>query len=164
MPSRAARRHPYPKGIFMPALPADLLEYVSRPNPAVMATMSPEGRAVSVPIWYLAEDAEHILLSVAAENSRGSRLKHLRTDPRTSISILGLDDWTQSVSILGNAVEFFEDHNLAIIDAMALHYLGGTYAKRDPRIAVRVRIDEWTSEVNDVAFRASTTPEGKAGG
>ena len=131
----------------MTVLPDDLVAFASQPNPAVMSTVAADGRPVSVPVWYLLEDAEHILLSILAGSSRGNRLNHLRSDPRMSIAILGNDDWLKAVSIRGTAVEFFEDEDLTIIDSMAVHYLGSTYTQRNPRIAVRVRIDDWTTEM-----------------
>lgn len=133
----------------MTALPSHVLDFVSQPNPAVMSTLSSDGRPVSVQVVYLVEDTHHIILSIAAGNSRGGRLEHLRADPRMSITILGREDWTQAVSILGTAIEFFDDAKLALIDMMAVHYFGAAYAKRDPRVAVRVRIDEWTAEFAD---------------
>ncbi|MDQ0618166.1 pyridoxamine 5'-phosphate oxidase family protein [Arthrobacter globiformis] len=144
----------------MPALTPEVLEFVSQPNPAVMATVAPDGRPVTVQIVYLAQDAEHILLSIAAGNSRGGRLGHLRADPRTSITILGRDDWTKAVTIQGTAVEFLDDENLVIIDAMTTHYFGGPYAKRDKRTAVRVWIEDWSAEIdNSDIFRATPHPE-----
>lgn len=132
----------------MPVLPEDLFEFASQPNPSVMATLTADGNPACVPVWYLIEDPGHLLLSIATDQSRADRLNHLRADPRMSISILGHEDWHQSVSIRGTAIEFFNDKDLVIIDAMAVHYSGSFYAKRSPRMAVRVRIDDWTSEVS----------------
>ncbi|CAH0217109.1 hypothetical protein SRABI83_02287 [Arthrobacter sp. Bi83] len=134
----------------MPALPQHVFDFISQPNPAVMATVDPDGRPVSVQIVYLIEDAEHILLSIAAGNSRGGRLQHLRDDPRMSLTVLKNNGWTDAVTLLATAVEFFEDENLQIIDAMTAHYFGGPYAIRNPRTAVRVRIDEWIEHSNAV--------------
>ncbi|MFC7848226.1 pyridoxamine 5'-phosphate oxidase family protein [Arthrobacter sp. NPDC057388] len=147
----------------MPALPQHLYDFVSRPNPAVMATVAPDGRPVTVQIVYLTEDAGHILLSIASGNSRGGRLQHLREDPRVSLTVLKNDDWTEAVSVLGTAVEFFDDTNLEIIDAMTVHYFGAPYAIRNPRTAVRVRIDEWTEHSNAM-FQVNKAGEGEAVG
>ncbi|MBT8163594.1 MULTISPECIES: pyridoxamine 5'-phosphate oxidase family protein [Arthrobacter] len=131
----------------MSSLTQEVFEFVARPNPAVMATVTTDGQPVTVQIVYLAEDPSHLLLSIAAGNSRGGRLEHLRHDPRLAITVVGKEDWTQAVSLKGTAVEFFEDANLAAIDMMSMHYFGAPYGKRDPRIAVRVRIDEWSAEI-----------------
>lgn len=147
----------------MPALPQHLFDIVSQPNPAVMATVNSEGHPVSVQIVYLAEDPEHILLSIASGTSRGGRLQHLREDPRMSLTVLQRDDWTEAVTVLGTAVEFFDDENLALIDTMTMHYFGGPYAIRDARTAVRVRIDEWTHHSNS-AFRVNEAPSGATDG
>jgi hypothetical protein len=128
-----------------------------------MATIAPDGRPVTVQIVYLAQDPEHILLSIAAGNSRGGRLGHLRADPRTSITILGRDDWTEAVTIHGTAIDFSDDKDLEAIDAMTAHYFGGPYAKRGPRTAVRVRIDDWTSEIaRSDTFQAAPETGGQA--
>ncbi|MDQ0212163.1 pyridoxamine 5'-phosphate oxidase family protein [Arthrobacter bambusae] len=147
----------------MPALPPHLFDIVSQPNPAVMATVNSDGHPVSVQIVYLAEDPEHILLSIASGNSRGGRLQHLRHDPRMSLTVLQRNDWTEAVTIQGTAVEFFGDENLAIIDAMTMHYFGGPYAVRAPRTAVRVRIDDWTHHSNS-AFRVNDPHQGDTDG
>ncbi|WP_427017310.1 pyridoxamine 5'-phosphate oxidase family protein [Pseudarthrobacter sp. P1] len=146
----------------MPALPQQVFDFISQPNPAVMATVRPDGRPVSVQIVYLVEDAEHILLSIAAGNSRGGRLQHLRDDPRMSLTVLNGDDWTEAVTVLGTAVEFFDDENLQSIDAMTAHYFGGPYAIRSPRTAVRIRIDEWTEHPTTV-FQVQTKTDETVG-
>lgn len=138
----------------MSALPPHLFAFVSEPNPAVMATVNAEGQPVTVQIVYLAEDPHHILLSIVTDNSRGGRLQHLRDDPRMSLTVLHHKDWLHAVTMLGTAIEFFDDANLALIDAMNEHYIGGPYPKRAPRTAVRVRIDEWT-EHNNGALRSN---------
>lgn len=147
----------------MPALPQHLYDFISQPNPAVMSTVASDGRPVSVQIVYLAEDAEHILLSIASGNSRGGRLQHLHKDPRMSLTVLRNDDWTEAVTILGTAVEFFDDKDLEIIDAMTTHYFGAPYAIRNLRTAVRVHIDKWTEHSNAM-FRVNKTGEGETVG
>ncbi|AOY71069.1 pyridoxamine 5'-phosphate oxidase family protein [Arthrobacter sp. TES] len=147
----------------MPALPQHVYDIISQPNPAVMSTVASDGRPVSVQIVYLVEDAGHILLSIASGNSRGGRLQHLREDPRVSLTVLKNDDWTEAVTVLGTAVEFFDDKDLQIIDAMTTHYFGAPYAIRNPRTAVRVRVDEWTEHSNEM-FRVNKAAEGETVG
>lgn len=147
----------------MPNLPQHVFDFIARPSPAVMATVSSDGRPVSVQIVYLAEDAGHILLSIASGNSRGGRLQHLRNDPRMSLTVLNRDDWTEAVTVLGTAVGFFDDEDLTIIDAMTAHYFGTPYAIRNPRTAVRVRVDEWTEHSNPL-FKISHAGVGDAVG
>lgn len=143
----------------MPTLPQHVFDFIAQPSPAVMATVSSDGRPVTVQIVYLAEDAGHILLSIASGKSRGGRLQHLREDPRMSLTVLNRDDWTEAVTILGTAVEFFDDEDQKIIDAMTAHYFGGPYAIRHPRTGVRVRVDEWTEHANAI-FKISHAGKG----
>jgi len=62
-------------------LPDDIVEFLRRPNPAVMATVAADGRPVTVATWYLLEDGGTVLLGLDAERAR---LKHMRQDPRVS--------------------------------------------------------------------------------
>ncbi|AOY74190.1 hypothetical protein ARZXY2_4691 (plasmid) [Arthrobacter sp. ZXY-2] len=80
-----------------------------------------------------------------------------------SLTVLKNDDWTEAVTVLGTAVEFFDDKDLEIIDAMTTHYFGAPYAIRNPRTAVRVRIDDWTEHSNAM-FRVNKPGEGESVG
>ena len=81
-------------------MPADVDEFLRRPNPAVVATLRPDGSPHSVPTWYDWEDGR-VLLNM--EDSR-LRLGYLQRDPRAALTVLGSgdDDWWHShVSLLG---------------------------------------------------------------
>jgi hypothetical protein len=57
--------------------------------------------------------------------------------------VLG-DSWYNHVSVLGRAVAFREDDDLADIDALAQHYEGEAYDDRGYRgTTVTVEIDSW---------------------
>lgn len=137
----------------MTALTDFVAEFVSRPNPAVMATVAPGGSPVCVPVVYALDDPDHLLLSIVTSASRGDRLSHLKANPRMSIVVLDQTDWLVSVSIQGTAMEFFEDVDLALIDEMTMRYFGSPYADRRPRTGVRVLVDSWTTSMT-----SATTP------
>ena len=106
-----------------------------------MATVTSHGRPVTVATWYLLEEDGTILLNLDA---RRARLKHLRADPRVSLTALPAEDWYTHVSVQGRVVEIVDDEGLADIDRLSRHYLGHDYPTRDrPRVSARVRIDRW---------------------
>jgi len=51
----------------------------------------------------------------------GRRQANLRRDPRLSLTVLG-DSWYEQVSLVGRAVEFREDTDLADMAQLAGHY------------------------------------------
>ncbi|MCV2394245.1 TIGR03618 family F420-dependent PPOX class oxidoreductase [Actinotalea sp. M2MS4P-6] len=127
----------------MPAapLPAEIAAILARPNPAVMGTVAPDGRPVTVATWYLLEDDGTVLLNLDAGRAR---LAHLRHDPRVSLTALAGDDWYTHVSVQGEVVSITDDEDLAGIDRLSRHYTGNPYAVRDrARVNARVRVDRW---------------------
>jgi PPOX class probable F420-dependent enzyme len=122
-------------------LPAHVVGLLRLPNPAVMATVAADGRPVSVATWYLLEDDSHVLLGLDAKRAR---LKHLRADPRVSLTVLAHDDWYTHVSVQGRVRSITDDVGLRDIDRLARHYTGNAYANRErPRVSARVEIERW---------------------
>jgi PPOX class probable F420-dependent enzyme len=121
-------------------LPQKVLEFLARPNPAVMATVAKDGAPVSVATWYLLEDDGTILLGLDAKRAR---LNHLKRDPRVSLTALA-DDWYTHVSVRGRVISIRDDEGLRDIDRLATHYTGRPYRNRErPRVSVHVEIDSW---------------------
>lgn len=126
----------------MPAapLPDDVLELLSRPNPAVITTLRPDGQPVSVATWYLV-DGDRILVNM---DEGRKRLEYLRADPRVSLTALKDGDWYTHVSVQGRVVEMRNDTDLADIDRLSQHYGGGPYPQRDRgRVSAWIVIDRW---------------------
>jgi PPOX class probable F420-dependent enzyme len=122
-----------------PPLPADLEAILARPNPAIIATVRPDGQPVTVATWYLYEDGR-VLVNMDAERRR---LDYLRRDPRISLTVLG-EDWYDHISIQGVADEIVDDPDLSGIDRLSKHYTGHPYANRDrARVNAWIRIDRW---------------------
>ena len=123
-----------------PPLPAELQALLREPNPAVMASLKPDGSPLSVATWYLWEDGRVL---VNLDHSR-ARLEHLRQDPRVSLTVLDTDDWYRHVSLRGRAVEIGPDEGLTDIDRLSHHYRGEEYRNREsPRFSVWIEIDSW---------------------
>ena len=121
-------------------LPQNVVDLLRLPNPAVMATVAGDGRPVSVATWYLLEDDGRVLLGLDATRAR---LKHLRKDPRVSLTVLA-SDWYTHVSLQGRVVSIADDVDLKDIDRLSRHYTGDAYKNREsPRVTVQVEIDRW---------------------
>jgi PPOX class probable F420-dependent enzyme len=121
-------------------LPERVVELLRLPNPAVMATLAADGRPVTVATWYLLEDDGRILLGLDAKRAR---LKHMRADPRVSLTVLA-KNWYTHVSLQGRVVSITDDVGLRDIDRLARHYTGDAYRNRHrPRVSAHVEIDRW---------------------
>jgi PPOX class probable F420-dependent enzyme len=122
-------------------LPDDILEFLRQPNPAVMATVAADGRPVTVATWYLLEETGTVLLGLDAERAR---LKHMRTDPRVSLTVLSEANWGTHVSVQGRVISIADDIGLRDIDRLSRHYIGQAYPDRvRPRVSAQVEIDRW---------------------
>jgi PPOX class probable F420-dependent enzyme len=123
------------------AMPEKLRDLLAQPNPAVMATLAADGRPVTVATWYLLEPDGTVLLGLDAARAR---LKHLRRDPRVSLTALASDDWYTHVSVQGRVTSIVDDEGLRDIDRLSQHYTGQPYGNRErPRVSVHVTIDRW---------------------
>jgi PPOX class probable F420-dependent enzyme len=127
----------------MPELPFpdDVRVLLTKPNPAVVATLRSDGQPISVATWYLLEDDDRVLLNLDATRVR---LKHLRDDPRLTLTILDEAGWYTHVSLIGRVVEMRDDVSLVDIDRLSTHYGGGPYPDRDsPRVSAWMQVDRW---------------------
>ncbi|SEG12770.1 PPOX class probable F420-dependent enzyme [Thermomonospora echinospora] len=122
-----------------PDIPSEVVELLKKPNPAVMATVRPDGAPVSVATWYLWDDGR-ILLNLDAGRKR---LEHLRADPRVSLTVLDSDSWYRHVSLQGT-VTIEPDPDLSGIDRLSRHYTDKPYPDRDrPRVNAWLDIDTY---------------------
>ncbi len=127
----------------MPELPFpdQVRELLRKPNPAVVATLRADGQPVSVATWYLLEDDDRVLLNM--DHTR-VRVKHLRADPRVSLTVLDESGWYTHVSLAGRVVEWADDEGLADIDRLSRHYRDQDYPKRDsPRVSAWMQVERW---------------------
>jgi PPOX class probable F420-dependent enzyme len=117
-----------------PPVPQEVEEFLRRPNPAVIATLRPDGSPHTVATWYDWEDG---LALVNMDESR-LRLRFMRRDPRVSLTVLGEDSWYAHVSVIGRAIRIEDDPDLVDIDRLALRYTGKPFRTRDER-----RVSAW---------------------
>jgi PPOX class probable F420-dependent enzyme len=121
-------------------LPPELDELLRRPNPAVVATVRPDGSPHSVATWYL-WDGERILLNM--DESR-ARLGFLRREPRLSLTVLDAESWYSQVNLDGRVVELVDDERLEDIDRLARHYTGRAFRDRESnRVSAWVEVERW---------------------
>ncbi|MFD1719809.1 PPOX class F420-dependent oxidoreductase [Georgenia deserti] len=118
-----------------PPVPQSLTAVLERANPAVMATVRPDGAPVSVATWYLWQD-DQVLLNLDAGRRR---LQHLRENPRVSLTVLDGESWYRHISLQGT-VRIVDDPDMSDIDRLARHYTGEQYPVRD-----RPRVSAWMS-------------------
>ena len=85
-----------------PPVPADVAEFLIRPNYATISVVRPDGQPISYPTWYLFEDGQIV---VNMDDGR-KRIEHLRRDPRVALSAMDPHDWVTHVSIVGHVAEW----------------------------------------------------------
>jgi PPOX class probable F420-dependent enzyme len=124
-----------------PPLPESAVSLLKKPNPAVMSTLRPDGQPVSAATWYLWEDDGRVLLNMDAGRVR---LRHLRNDPRVTLTVLAADDWSTHITLIGRIAELRRDEGLKDIDRLAQQYLGEDYGRRDSeRFSARLEVERW---------------------
>jgi PPOX class probable F420-dependent enzyme len=123
-----------------PPLPPDIDEFLRRPQPAVVASVRPDGSPHTVATWY-AWDGDRVLLNM--DESR-LRLQFMRDNPRVALTVLDGEGWYRHVSISGRIVSIDEDEGLGDIDGLALQYTGEPFRTRDRRrFSAWVEIERW---------------------
>jgi PPOX class probable F420-dependent enzyme len=115
-------------------VPPEVDAFLARPNPAVIASLRPDGSPHTVPTWYDWEDGRALL---NMEQTR-LRLRFLRHEPRASLTVLDGNDWYRHVSLIGRVVSIEEDGDLVDIDRLAVRYTGKPFRRRDAR-----RVSAW---------------------
>ena len=124
-----------------PPLPPELDQFLSQPNPAVIATMRPDGSPHTAATWYVWEGGRVL---VNMDEGR-KRLDHLTADPRVSITVLGQGGWYHHVTLVGTA-QLEDDPDLAAIDRISTHYMGSPYSQRDRRrVSAWIEVESWHS-------------------
>ena len=127
----------------MPALPLppEILEFLAGPNPAVVATVRPDGSPHTVPTWYDLEPDGLVLLNMDATRLR---LSFIRRDPRVSLTVLDAATWYTHVSLLGRIVRIEDDPDLVDIDRLARRYTGNPFRSREAsRVSAWFEPDRW---------------------
>ena len=128
----------------MPRLPLPPAwdELVGRANPAVVATVRPDGAPHTAATWYDWESGR-VLLNM--DESR-ARLRHMHDNPRVSLTIFDGDNWERHVTLLGRVISIEPDADLADIDRLAVRYTGKPFSTRDGRrVTAWMQPELWSS-------------------
>jgi PPOX class probable F420-dependent enzyme len=123
-----------------PPVPPELDAFLREPNPAVIATLRPDGSPHTVATWYDWEDGRVLV------NMRDTRLRlrFMRRDPRVALTILGKDSWYTHASLLGRVVSIEDDADLAGIDRLSQRYYGRPFRGRNEiRLNAWIEVDRW---------------------
>ncbi|KMO69153.1 PPOX class F420-dependent oxidoreductase [Mycolicibacterium obuense] len=132
-----------------PSLSDQAKEMLAKANPAVISTVRSDGQPVSAATWYLLR-GEEILVNM---DEGRVRLKHMRKDPRVSLTVLDSEDWYTHVTVIGRVTRMYDDDGLADIDALSRHYSGQEYPQRDRRrVSAVIQVDRvhgWGSQKNN---------------
>ena len=115
----------------MPSVPVspEVDAFLAQPNPAVVATIRPDGTPHTAATWYDWEDGR-VLLNM---DEGRLRLGYLRANPNVSLTVLAEGDWYRQVTLLGRVVSIEEDEGLRDIDRLALRYSPNRYRNRENR-------------------------------
>ena len=121
-------------------VPKEVSEFLARPNPAVIATLRPDGAPHSVPTWY-DWDGGRVLVNMAESRLR---LAFLRRDPRAALTVLDDGSWYKHVSLIGRVTGIAVDTQLRDIDRLARRYTGEPFGNREAtRVSAWFVPDRW---------------------
>ena len=121
-------------------LPSEVVALIEKPNPAVIATLRPDGSPHSTPTWYDWDDG-HVLFNMD-EGRR--RLRYMQADPRVALSVMDDENWYLQVSLFGRIVRTEKDEELKGADRLALRYTGGQFGARDAkRVNAWMEVERW---------------------
>jgi PPOX class probable F420-dependent enzyme len=121
-------------------VPQEVEAFLAMPNPAVIATLRPDGSPHSVPTWYDWDDGRALVNMDAAR----LRLAFLRRDPRAALTVLEDDSWYKHVSLIGRVVSIEDDPDLVDIDRLARRYTGRPFRSREAkRVSAWLVPDRW---------------------
>jgi PPOX class probable F420-dependent enzyme len=121
-------------------VPAELSDFLARPNPAIVATLRPDGSPHTAPTWYDWDDGRALL---NMDETR-VRLAYLRRDARAALTVLDAESWYRHVSLIGRVVSIEDDVDLADIDRLAVRYTGNPFRRRDSRrVSAWLEPDRW---------------------
>jgi len=127
-------------GVPAGPVPAELVEFLRLPHPAVIASLRPGGAPHTVATWYDWDDGE-VLVNMDASRLR---LGFMRRDPRVALTVLENCNWYRHVSLLGSVARVDPDPDLTDIDRLARRYTGTPFRNRSAeRYSARIEVESW---------------------
>ena len=98
-------------------IPASHLDLLTRPIPAVLTTLMPEGQPQSSLMWCDC-DGQCARINTTAERRKG---RNMRADPRVTLLIVDPDDTSRYIEIRGR-VELTQEGAIAHLDELTRQY------------------------------------------
>ena len=124
-----------------PPLSDGAIAFLRLPQPAVMATVRPDGTPHSAATWYALRDDGRVLVNFDASRLR---LRFLRENRGIALTVLDGETWYHHITLLGHVDEFRDDPELADIDQLAHHYTGKPYRDRKrTSVSALMMVDSW---------------------
>ena len=121
-------------------LPPEAHALLRRANPAVIATLRPDGSPHTAVTWY-DWDGERILVNMAASRLR---LGNMRRDPRVSVTVMDGPDWYRQLTLFGRVDEIRDDGEFADINRLALRYTRREFRNRsNARVSALIAPERW---------------------
>jgi PPOX class probable F420-dependent enzyme len=105
------------------ALPEAVVEFLQKPNLAVLGTVSPKGQPQVTPVWFLYENG-HILVNT----SKGRvKLRNVEANPAVTVTVVDQDNPYRYVQIQGTVVGFDRKNGDRDINRLSQRYRGRPY-------------------------------------
>ena len=137
------------------ALPAEAIEFLRRPQHAVIGWTGKDGRPFTVATWYDWDDGA-ILVNMDA---RRRRLAWLEVGVPVSLTVLDADNWYRQLSLYGRIAHVADDLELAEIDRLARRYSGQPFRNRSSaRVSAWMAIDSWHGWADTGPWNLEPTP------
>lgn len=126
----------------MKPIPPHIAAFLERPNPAVVATLKPDGSPHTAVTYYGWEDGRAFITMDEIRR----RVDWLRHDPRVSLTVVDGESWYRHVTLMGRVVSLEPDVDIADYDRLVLRYRGHPALERDrSRVTAWIEIDSWYS-------------------
>jgi PPOX class probable F420-dependent enzyme len=120
------------------ALDPDVRRFLDGTDLAHLATVRPDGGPHVVPVW-VGTHGDHVVFLTGPGSAKARNLRH---DPRVAISLAPADNGFMPVVVRGRVVEWLEgDAAWAIIDELAMKYIGQPYSRELERVVALVEPD-----------------------
>ena len=122
------------------SLTPEVRSLLSRPNFAHLSTLTPDGSPHNTPVWIGLED-DSILVGTGESSFKA---RNTRRDPRIALSMVDFHDPYEEVQIRGRVVEFRDDSDFKVMDAISRKYIGKEFPLRNPagRVALVIEVDK----------------------
>lgn len=114
--------------------------FLDEPNPAVLATVSPQGRPQATPVWFMVEGDD-----ILVNTSRGrAKLRNLEARPHVALTVVDPRNMYRYVQIRGTVARIDPERGARDIDRLSVRYTGQPYGYQygggpEDRVSILIR-------------------------